>query len=229
MGVYEKVWLPDPHLSVVTLCEAEIDIGGRVRLLRPTLRGVLTICNAGGFDRVTQGLRDEDVDAMTAAVMAGLCYKIKKRSKVEQWIWDRGLNDDLLILNLLDFLSNLARGGKLEDKKPESSVEVEDDYTPTDVTYEEWVDTLYKTGTGWLGWPPEIVMTTTIGALQLAIEGKIDFVRKTNPWGSDEDNPDEKAKKLLQEKPNPELAAKQLQAFFGRMLTQQQVQQANKK
>lgn len=40
---------------------------------------------------------------------------------------------------------------------------------------------------GWLGWPPDVVFDTNVNHLNLAIAGKIDFVQKTNPWGSAEE------------------------------------------
>ncbi len=41
--------------------------------------------------------------------------------------------------------------------------------------------------TGWLGWPPDTVLDTPMGLLHLALEGKFEFLRKTNPWRSQED------------------------------------------
>ncbi len=39
-----------------------------------------------------------------------------------------------------------------------------------------------------LGWEPEAILTTTISQIELAIEGRWDFVKKTNPFGSGEEN-----------------------------------------
>jgi len=43
---------------------------------------------------------------------------------------------------------------------------------------------------GWLGWPPDVVLNANIAHLHLAIAGKIDFVKKTNPWGSAGEEPE---------------------------------------
>ena len=47
----------------------------------------------------------------------------------------------------------------------------------------DFVDELFKAGCGYLGWSPELVLTTPIPQLMLALEGKFDFAVKTNPFG----------------------------------------------
>jgi len=42
---------------------------------------------------------------------------------------------------------------------------------------------VFKFGTGWLGWSPEQTLDTPMPQLFLALEGKIDFLKKTNPFG----------------------------------------------
>ncbi len=54
---------------------------------------------------------------------------------------------------------------------------------------------------------PEIVLTTTISQIELAIEGKVDFVKKTNPFGNGKEDEEEK---LLNEPGDPEMAMKKL-------------------
>lgn len=44
--------------------------------------------------------------------------------------------------------------------------------------------------TGWLGWTPEVALTTPIPQIELAIDGLVDWTKKTNPWGSGEPEPD---------------------------------------
>lgn len=62
---------------------------------------------------------------------------------------------------------------------------------------------------GWLGWSPDIVLGANIAHLHLAIAGKIDFVKKTNPWGS-EDKPDDPPPS------NPAQAAQDIMRFVKR-------------
>jgi hypothetical protein len=68
---------------------------------------------------------------------------------------------------------------------------------------------------GWLGWVPDVVLATPIPMIELSLKGKVDFIKKTNPFGSGEDPP--KASDLSKEPPNPAFAARQLMGFFGRL------------
>lgn len=47
----------------------------------------------------------------------------------------------------------------------------------------DFVDELFKAGCGSLGWPPDVVLSTPIPQVMLALEGKFDFAAKTNPFG----------------------------------------------
>ncbi len=51
-------------------------------------------------------------------------------------------------------------------------------------------------------------MSAPIGQINLALAGKIDFVKKTNPYGSSEE--EEEARKLRDAPSNPEFAMKTL-------------------
>lgn len=56
-------------------------------------------------------------------------------------------------------------------------------------------------------------MRTSIFRIELALDGKVDFVKKTNPLGSAEDDkPDEVPKPV--EKPDPAKAGKVLMGFL---------------
>jgi len=61
---------------------------------------------------------------------------------------------------------------------------------------------------GWLGWPPDVVLNANLGHLHLAIAGKIDFVKKTNPWGSDDKDEPPPA--------NPEQATRDIMRWANR-------------
>lgn len=69
------------------------------------------------------------------------------------------------------------------------------------------------TVTGWLGWTPEVALTTPLQQINLAMEGKIDFLKKTNPWGSKEE---EEEQDLMKKAPDPQGAAMALVAFAKR-------------
>ena len=52
------------------------------------------------------------------------------------------------------------------------------------LTIDDYIDQVFETATGWLGWTPEVVLNTPISQINLALKGRIDFVMKTNPFGS---------------------------------------------
>ena len=79
------------------------------------------------------------------------------------------------------------------------------------IAVEEYFDKLFSTAAGWLGWSPEVILNTNICQIELAIEGKIDFVKKTNPWGQSEEEKSED--ELLNAPPDPEKAMKKLLQF----------------
>lgn len=69
--------------------------------------------------------------------------------------------------------------------------------------------------TGWLGWSPEIALATPISQIELALAGKIDFIKKTNPFGGGETEEDKMAKRLAEQRPDPDAAARQIMHFVG--------------
>ena len=73
------------------------------------------------------------------------------------------------------------------------------------------VDQLFSIGTGWLGWSPDVVMNTPIPQLVLAMEGKLDFTAKTNPFGGPAKKKAEAPKP--ERKPPTMTTAQQLAAF----------------
>ncbi len=59
-------------------------------------------------------------------------------------------------------------------------------------------------------------METNINQLMLALKGKVDFIKKTNPWGSEEK---EEEKQDVSGGTNPQQAAMSLIAWAQRMST----------
>ncbi len=40
-----------------------------------------------------------------------------------------------------------------------------------------------------MGWTPDLALDTPIPLIELALDGKLDFVKRTNPFGSADDKP----------------------------------------
>lgn len=55
------------------------------------------------------------------------------------------------------------------------------------MTLAGYAELLYRYATGWLGWTDAAAMRASIHRIELALDGKVDFLKKTNPWGSGED------------------------------------------
>lgn len=65
------------------------------------------------------------------------------------------------------------------------------------MTLEEYYVELFKYATGWLGYTPDVALDTTISNLRIAVEGKFDFIRKTNPWRTQKDIDEENFAKSI--------------------------------
>jgi len=63
-----------------------------------------------------------------------------------------------------------------------------------------------------------VALTTPLQQINLALDGKIDFLKKTNPWGSKDDDKDEGD--LMDKAPDPQGAAQKLLAMVKRRKAQ---------
>lgn len=89
------------------------------------------------------------------------------------------------------------------------------------MTLAEYADQLFRYATGWLGWTPEAALRASIHHILLAMDGKMDFLRKTNPYVGDGGGADQPAaatpsQAAAAEKPDPAKAAQQLMAALRR-------------
>ncbi|MDQ0347862.1 hypothetical protein [Ancylobacter vacuolatus] len=51
------------------------------------------------------------------------------------------------------------------------------------MTFADYCEWLFKIGTGWLGWPPAIVLSSTMRELRLAYEGKVSMLKAIHGGG----------------------------------------------
>ena len=62
------------------------------------------------------------------------------------------------------------------------------------MTPADYASELFRYATGWLGWTPPVALGASIFHIELALDGRVDFLRSTSPWGAAaEENPTEKA------------------------------------
>lgn len=52
------------------------------------------------------------------------------------------------------------------------------------MTFAAYVDRMFMYATGWLGWPPEVALDTPFPLIELALDGKVDFITRTTPGAS---------------------------------------------
>ena len=83
--------------------------------------------------------------------------------------------------------------------------------------------------TGWLGWTPEVALDTPLSQLALAIDGKLDFLRKTNPFRTKEDVERDEREERARYGGDPLEAANALVAFVNGRLAEQQEKKGRRK
>jgi hypothetical protein len=64
----------------------------------------------------------------------------------------------------------------------------------------DWLEDLFEKATGWLGWSPEQALKAPIPHIQIALDGKIDFLVKTSA-GKSKGKPERLSKRP--DKPRP--------------------------
>jgi hypothetical protein len=95
----------------LTAGDVPITLAGERRVLRPTLRAVTTIsASCGGLRKAMTAIGECDIGVMTTVIRAGLNLTDQEAKKVPELIYETGVLE--LTGPLIDFLINLANGGK---------------------------------------------------------------------------------------------------------------------
>lgn len=97
----------------------EITLGGEQLTLRPTLQAALTVSRQGGGIRgaMTRAM-DMDLDTLVMVIRAGIGTDEAKRLKnLDTMVFEAGLTDagGAVVSRVMEFLANLARGGRPVD------------------------------------------------------------------------------------------------------------------
>lgn len=106
----------------------EIVLGDDTLILKPTLNAALAISRtAGGIRGAIDKVAAMDFDAITSVIRLGIgTEEAKRRKDLDRMIYENGLYDAQgeVMGKCIEFLSNLARGGKPADAvKDENSEE----------------------------------------------------------------------------------------------------------
>lgn len=98
--------------------EVGITLEGAEYTLRPTLDAALTLSRqAGGIRAAITRVLDLDLDTIISVIRLGIGRaEAKKLKNLDRIIWENGLLDSQgeLVLRCVEYLSNLARGGRPE-------------------------------------------------------------------------------------------------------------------
>ena len=95
--------------------DVTLELGDEKLVLRATLNAGLTISRtAGGIRGAIDKVMQMDFDTIASVIRAGVGQKEAKKHDIEQLLWDNGLMDSQgqVLAKVVEFLTNLARGGR---------------------------------------------------------------------------------------------------------------------
>ncbi|CCB65389.1 hypothetical protein [Hyphomicrobium sp. MC1] len=139
----------------------EIELGAEVLLLRPSLRHALSLeCRpGGGFPGLLSDLQDGSLNAAVEVIKPHYCPR-----HLPSLVFDK-LNE--LQSPLTQYV--IALTGIDPDTKPSEGGKT--------LSFREHLLNLYKIGTGWLGWTPDVTLDATPSEIMLAYDGRIELLK----------------------------------------------------
>ncbi|MBS0237080.1 MAG: hypothetical protein JSR89_01500 [Proteobacteria bacterium] len=140
----------------------EIELAGEVHALRPSLRHALSLESrpGGGFPGLLSDLQDGSLTAY-CDILRPHCGE---RKFFTQHVFDamnelqEPLSKYVIALTGIDADAKSSEGGKT-------------------VSFRDHLLQLYKIGTGWLGWTPDVTLDATPSEIMLAYEGRIELLK----------------------------------------------------
>lgn len=110
--------------------DVTIELGNEILVLKPTLQaGIAVSRQTGGIRGAIEKVMALDLDAIVSIIRVGIGPKEAKRLvNLDQLIYENGFTDSqgALGAKLIEFLANIARGGKPaddEDKEGQDSLD----------------------------------------------------------------------------------------------------------
>lgn len=147
-----------------------IKIDGVVVTLRPSLRAAYALETQHGLSAVLDGIANGHV-AITLDVIRHGSTNAQAIPDIIRVMERKGVAKSLTLRPaLFEFVASLAGSNATEHTAPAG---------PT-VTFAEFLEQLYEFGSGWMGWPPEVVWNATPNELFAARRGFIAKHRALN-------------------------------------------------
>lgn len=147
-----------------------IHVDGKKVLLRPSLRYAICLVNrSGGFQRLAREISE---GSLTAAIDIVEPHVDLGRDYLGKCLLDRGIGS--IQPQLMDYLLSCA--GIEPDNIPEETRKPSDKPLPF-VPFGEYLQSLYRIGTGWLGWSPAVTLDATPLEITEAHKGRMEMLR----------------------------------------------------
>lgn len=153
------MWLPGDHV---------VYVDGQPVELRPTLKAAMRLHRGyDGLEKLADALVEGKLSACRDVLSEGGSKGLPKETSVR--------DIEKMTPKLVAFVNALAGGDIPESNRPKGAP----------VSVEEFHASLYKIGTGWLGWTPRDTLSSTIGQIMGAYEGRIEQLQAI--FGSSEE------------------------------------------
>lgn len=114
--------------------DVTLQLGGHTLVLKPTLQAGLAVSRtAGGIRGAIEKVASMDLDVILSVIRAGIGPKEAKRyPNLDTMVWESGFMDSqsALLGGIVDFLTNLARGGRPADPEEDDKEEDREDVDP---------------------------------------------------------------------------------------------------
>lgn len=111
--------------------DVTIQLGTKELVLKPSLEVALAVSRtAGGIRGAIEKVASMDIELILTIIRLGIGSKAAKRiPNLDQMVYENGLTDSqgALLGKLVDFLSNIARGGRPAEPVEEDAGDEDDD------------------------------------------------------------------------------------------------------
>lgn len=139
-----------------------VTIAGETVYLRPSLRAAMRLERRYGFAQLYRDIQDGKLSTYAAVI-----GEFTAHPYLETNVWDAGL--DALRPKLIAFLLALAGTDDDASDAPKSDGPM--------IPHREYFTRLYRLGTGWLGWSPEVTWNATPAEITEAYKGRVAMLR----------------------------------------------------